>query len=126
LQQYSKNSFDNSSVSQLIANQVSTKPSVGDYRVIAVLDHTVSDTENIIHNLTLEDENPIKLPEKYRTSKSICEHCKSDRRRNKTVILQNKQEELIQVGTKCFFKLNISIRLISLFYLVFIFFSYRF
>jgi hypothetical protein len=74
---------------------------LGEYTPIAVLDHTVSETENIIHNLTTESEKPVEIPEKYRTVKSICEHCKSNRQRNKTVLLQDAENNIKQVGTDC-------------------------
>lgn len=74
---------------------------LGNYRPIAVLDHTISNTENMIYNLTTDTEKPIEIPTKYRTVKSICEHCKSDRQRNKTVLLQDTNNNIIQVGTTC-------------------------
>lgn len=74
---------------------------LGEYTPIAVLDHTVSETENIIHNLTTDSEKPVIIPEKYRTVKSTCEHCKSDRQRNKTVLLQDTNGNIKQIGTTC-------------------------
>jgi hypothetical protein len=72
---------------------------LGEYRAITVLEHGTVEgqTQNLIHVL---DENII-IPEKYRTVKSICEHCNSDRQRNKTVLLQDRDGNIKQVGTTC-------------------------
>ncbi len=76
---------------------------LGEYRVIAVLEHKAltDQSENLIHNLTSNSDSPVEIPIKYRTAKSICEHCNSDRQRNKTVLLQNTNGDFIQVGTTC-------------------------
>ena len=75
---------------------------LGNYTAIAVIEHNAVITsndrqENIIHKL---DDNAI-VPEKYRTVKSICEHCNSDRQRNKTVLLMDQEGDIKQVGTTC-------------------------
>lgn len=71
---------------------------LGKYEVIAVIEHNVTnDNNNIIH---IVKENT-SVPLKYRTIKSTCEHCKSDRQRNKTVLLQDQNGKYIQVGTSC-------------------------
>jgi hypothetical protein len=72
---------------------------LGDYKVIAVLEHnaTLEQNENVIHIL---DES-VTIPQKYRTTKSICEHCHIDRARNKTVLLQDENGDFKQVGTTC-------------------------
>ncbi len=69
---------------------------LGDYEVIAVLDHNAGN-ENMVHVIR---EGTI-IPAKYRTVKSVCEHCNSDRIRNKTVLLQDKEGNIKQVGTTC-------------------------
>lgn len=76
---------------------------LGDYKVIAVLEHNaiIGQQENVIHNLTTDSEQPVIIPIKYRTVKSICEHCNSDRQRNKTVLLQDSAGNIKQVGTTC-------------------------
>ena len=69
---------------------------IGDYETVAVIDHT-TEGENVIHNFT--DET---ISEKYRTIDSICEHCNSNRRRNKTILLKSLDTgEIKQVGTTC-------------------------
>jgi hypothetical protein len=76
---------------------------LGEYRVIAVLEHNAiqDQEENIIHNITTDSEQPITIPLHYRTVKSICEHCNNNRQRNKTVLLQDLEGNIKQVGTTC-------------------------
>lgn len=68
---------------------------LGDFEVIAVIEHFKP--ENLIHIIK---ENSI-VPLKYRTAKSVCEHCNSNRQRNKTVLLQDTNGNIKQVGTSC-------------------------
>lgn len=71
---------------------------LGNYEVIAVLDHkAIEGNENLIHVI----KEGITVPLQYRTVKSICEHCHSDRERNKTVLLQDDTGNIKQVGTTC-------------------------
>ena len=72
---------------------------LGEYEVIAVLEHNaIQDSqENLIHVI----KEGITIPLQYRTVKSICEHCNSDRQRNKTVLLQDNTGTIKQVGTTC-------------------------
>ena len=74
---------------------------LGDFEVLAVLKHNQIENsdENIIH--VIKEEENISIPLKYRTMKSHCQHCNSDRQRNKTVLLINPQNEIIQVGSTC-------------------------
>lgn len=72
---------------------------LGDYEVIAVLEH--NSIENSIENLIHVIKEDITIPLKYRTIKSYCQHCNSDRMRKKTVLLQNSTGEIIQVGSTC-------------------------
>jgi hypothetical protein len=71
---------------------------IGDYEVVAIIDHnaTVDQKENVIHNFT-----DITIPKKYRTIDSICEHCNSNRQRNKTILLKDIAGDIKQVGTTC-------------------------
>ncbi len=71
---------------------------IGDYEVIAIIDHnaTVDQKENVIHNFS--DTN---IPKRYRTVESICEHCGVNRQRNKTILLKDKKGNIKQVGTTC-------------------------
>lgn len=72
---------------------------LGEYEVIAVLEHNAIEgsTENLIHVI----KEGTTIPLQYRTVKSICEHCNSDRQRNKTVLLQDMSGNIKQVGTTC-------------------------
>lgn len=72
---------------------------LGEYEVIAVLEHTAIEgsNENLIHII----KEGSTIPLHYRTVKSICEHCNSNRQRNKTVLLQDTAGNIKQVGTTC-------------------------
>ena len=71
---------------------------LGQHEVIAVIEHNVTKSgDNVIHIIK---ENAL-IPLKYRTIKSYCEHCNSDRQRNKTVLLQDENGNIKQVGTSC-------------------------
>lgn len=64
---------------------------VDGWTFIGVIDHN----EDVIFQI----DNSINL-ETYRY-RSVCDHCKSKRIRNKTIILRNASGELKQVGSKC-------------------------
>ena len=69
---------------------------LGDYRVVAVLEH-LEDGKNIVYNC-----GDYEVPAKYQTAKGICEHCGTNHNRVKTVVLQDVlTEEYKQVGTGC-------------------------
>lgn len=70
--------------------------------VVAVLEH--QPYGNLVHLVEGEwrPNKELKLPEKYRTAQSYCDHCNTMRARNKTVVLYNKEtKEFKQVGTTC-------------------------
>lgn len=70
--------------------------------VVAVLEH--QPYGNLVHLVEGEwrPNKELKLPEKYRTAQSYCNHCNTMRARNKTVVLYNKEtKEFKQVGTTC-------------------------
>ena len=69
---------------------------LGDYTVAAVIEHGEGDNNNMVYpcgNYT--------IPTKYHTGKGVCEHCGTNHRRVKTVLLINNNEEFKQVGTNC-------------------------
>lgn len=72
---------------------------LGDYEVIAVLEH--NQIENSNENLVHVIKEGITIPIEYRTIKSYCEHCNSNRSRKKTALLQNPTGNIIQVGSTC-------------------------
>ena len=70
--------------------------------VIAVLEH--QPYGNLVHLVGGEwrPGKELKLPEKYRTAQSYCDHCHTMRQRNKTVVLYNTEtKEFKQIGTTC-------------------------
>ena len=71
---------------------------LGDYEVVAQIDHTYP-VKNFIKsytNITTEQEN------EYQHLESNCQHCNFKRKRNYTFILKNLEtEEFIQVGKTC-------------------------
>lgn len=70
--------------------------------VVAVLEH--QPYGNLVHLVEGEwrPSKELKLPERYRTAQSYCDHCNTMRARNKTVVLYNKEtKEFKQVGTTC-------------------------
>lgn len=69
---------------------------LGEYDVIGVIDHTLSTKENAVY--PCGDWN---IPTKYRKGQGICEHCRTNHKRNKTVLLMDKSGEYKQVGTSC-------------------------
>ena len=72
---------------------------LGEYEVIAVLEHNAIEgsNENLVHVI----KEGATIPLEYRTIKSYCQHCNSDRKRNKTVLLQDQNNSIIQVGSTC-------------------------
>lgn len=74
---------------------------LADWYPIAVIEHGKSvDTEaNVVIAINGHDANDI--PKSYWTAPATCEHCHSNRRRKTTVLLQNANGELMQVGSTC-------------------------
>lgn len=70
---------------------------LGDYDVCAVIEHGDNNV-NLVYTLN----ETIILPKKFYTAKGCCEHCRTNHRRVKTVILMdNNTQEFKQVGTNC-------------------------
>lgn len=69
---------------------------VNDWLFIASVEHT--EKGNIFSKAMTE----VEIPERYRTSESVCEHCNSKRTRTNTFIIQNTVTgEFKQVGKSC-------------------------
>jgi hypothetical protein len=69
---------------------------INGWNFIAMIEHT--ETGNIIRQADFE----IFVPEKYRTAKSICEHCNVNRIRTYTAVIQHEETgEYKQVGKSC-------------------------
>ena len=70
--------------------------SLGDWEFVATVDHS-SDTGNIFRSVSTRT-----VPEKYKTTKPVCDHCNINRYRRDTFIVYNtKTEEYAQVGSSC-------------------------
>lgn len=67
----------------------------GGWHLVASLDHRSADTP-IIKGVPGEE-----IPHLYRTRKSICEHCSTNRVRNDTFVIRNSEGEYKQVGRTC-------------------------
>lgn len=71
---------------------------LGSYDLIAIIDHTLSPTENAIYSYN----DNYKIPTKYRTAPPCCDHCRTQRQRNNTALLMDSASgELKQVGINC-------------------------
>ena len=68
---------------------------LGDYTVVAVVEHK-EDNKNLVYPC-----GDYKIPTKYHTARGICEHCGTNHKRVKTILLQNDEGEYKQVGTGC-------------------------
>ena len=68
---------------------------VGDYELVAELEHTGNG--NIIRQINFEH----KVPELYRNTNCYCEHCNTNRKRNNTFLLVDKNNNFKQVGKSC-------------------------
>lgn len=69
---------------------------LGNYTVAAVIDHTVNAENNAIYAY-----GDISIPMEYRKGQGICEHCRTNHKRNKTILLLDSDGNFKQVGTSC-------------------------
>lgn len=70
---------------------------IGEYELIAILDHTISDHENAIY----KTNEAAEIPTKYRTARPFCEHCRTNRKRNNTALIQDASGDIKQIGIDC-------------------------
>ena len=69
---------------------------IDNWECIAVLE--VHGSGNIIRRINTE----VEIPERFKTSENVCEHCNSNRRRNNLYVIHNtKTDEWKQVGGDC-------------------------
>lgn len=69
---------------------------VNGYEIVAVLD--IHDGGNVIRTVG----SNVEIPERFRTSKNVCEHCHSTRTRNSLYVVYNHETgEYKQVGRNC-------------------------
>ena len=74
---------------------------LGNFEVVAILDHTTKN-EHCNNNMVYLTNENIEIPTKYHTIDGYCEHCNTNRKRNTTAILRNiNTNELKQVGITC-------------------------
>ncbi len=71
-----------------------TAPKIAGWEFIGKIEHEAEG--NIISSVPGEE-----LPVEYRTAKTICDHCKTTRRRNFTFVVRNEAGEYRQVGRQC-------------------------
>ncbi len=72
-----------------------TAPKIAGWAFIGKIEHD-AEIGNIISSIPGEE-----LPAEYRTSKTICDHCKTNRRRTFTFVVRNEAGEYKQVGRQC-------------------------
>jgi hypothetical protein len=69
---------------------------IDSWECLAVME--VHDVGNVIRRINTE----VEIPERFRTSENICEHCNSKRNRNNLFVIHNtKTDEWKQVGGDC-------------------------
>lgn len=72
----------------------------GGWRFLGVVEHDTGG-ENIIKSLCDDEESARLGLEVYRKAANICDHCNTNRRRKTTYLVQSKDGEVRQVGTRC-------------------------
>lgn len=73
---------------------IGTSPHYNGWRAIGVLEHLPHGT--VVHAISEH-----VVPEHYRKSENICDHCKTKRRRVKTLIIEHENGGAKQIGLKC-------------------------
>ena len=69
---------------------------LGNYTVAAVIDHTVDKLENAVYPY-----GEIEVPKIYFKGQGKCDHCGTNHKRNKTILLIDPDGNYKQVGTSC-------------------------
>jgi len=73
---------------------VGESPHYNGWRATGVLEHLPHGT--LVHTI-----GEHIVPEQYRESENICDHCKTKRRRKKTLIIEHENGETKQIGLNC-------------------------
>lgn len=90
-----KNEDGNTVTAKFIEVEVEGTAKLNNWEFIGTVDHTPGG--NIIRNYV-----DVEIPERYRYSEPVCEHCNSHRARKNTYIVRNtKTGEFKQVGSSC-------------------------
>lgn len=88
--------LDRTEYYKFILVEVEGTAKIDSWECIAVLE--VHESGNIIRRINTE----IEVPERFKTSENICEHCNSNRRRNNLYLIHNiETDEWKQVGGDC-------------------------
>lgn len=82
-------------VKVILVTVVGESPKLNGWSFAAVIEHHAEG------NITRLVPPFSSIPERFRTTNRICEHCKMDRRRNDTYIVVNEAGEHKQVGRSC-------------------------
>lgn len=94
-EQYNKE-FDMMEYHKFIIVNVDGTAKIDDWECIAVLE--IHDAGNIIRRINTE----INIPERFKHTENICEHCNSKRQRNNLYVIHNTEtDEWKQVGGNC-------------------------
>lgn len=81
---------------KFIIVEVEGTAKINNYECIAILE--MHESGNIIHRINTE----IELPERFKTTDNICEHCNSKRERKELYVIYNSDtKEYKQVGSSC-------------------------
>lgn len=81
---------------KFILVEVSGTAKIDNWECIAVLE--INNTGNIIRRINTE----INIPERFKTTPNLCEHCNSKRQRNNLYVIHNTEtDEWKQVGGSC-------------------------
>ena len=78
-------------------------PRFSDYQFLAKIDHTVSDTQNVVLTPGAEFESELENTGiDFHSCSSGCDHCGLSRDRNETFVVKNtKSNKVLQVGSTC-------------------------
>lgn len=74
-------------------------PKINGYKFLACIEHLRapnSEVKNIIRSVP-----EVEIEHKYRSIASNCDHCKTDRYRKNTYLVQHENGEIVQVGSTC-------------------------
>lgn len=73
---------------------IGTSPHYNGWRATGVLEHLEHGT--VVHSI-----GEHVVPENYRASENVCDHCKTKRKRKKTLIIEHENGDTKQIGLNC-------------------------
>ncbi len=87
-------------IARFVAVAISgASPKLPGYELIAVIRHLRADNAEDAHIVSAVGEHHV--PEKYRHTGPVCEHCHVNRQRNDTFLVQHDDARIVQVGRSC-------------------------